>query len=157
MTRVACARVRALRVFSKYSSLTLSITTLSTLGISTLTSSTPTLNTPYSLYSYLSSPYKEIYKERFSSSLFPRLSLTSLLSVRSRYPLSSFHSLNVGYSKLFLNSSLSHGARGRARIRTCTRRFIYTPSLSPIGPSSHEGGGAGEARHARGKQLLKNY
>ena len=78
--RVAYARVRALRVFSKYSSLTLSITILSTLGISTLTSSTltsstltlntltsnaPTLITPYSLYSFLSSPYKEIYKESF--------------------------------------------------------------------------------------------
>ena len=69
------ARVRALRVFSKYSSLTLSIVTLSTLGISaltssiltlnTLTSNTPTLITPYSLYSFLSSPYKEIYKESF--------------------------------------------------------------------------------------------
>ena len=82
--------MRALRVFSKYSSLTLSITILSTLGISTLTSSTltsntptlitltsstltlntltsntPTLITPYSLYSFLSSPYKEIYKESF--------------------------------------------------------------------------------------------
>lgn len=62
---LARVRVRALRVFSKYSSLTLSITTLSTLSISTLTSSTltlniltsntPTLNTPYSLYSFLSS------------------------------------------------------------------------------------------------------
>ena len=83
-------RVRALRVFSKYSSLTLSITILSTLSISTLsistltnsiltlntltlntltlitlTSNTPTLITPYSLYSFLSSPYKEIYKESF--------------------------------------------------------------------------------------------
>ena len=72
--------MRALRVFSKYSSLTLSITILSTLGISTLsistltnsiltlntlTSNTPTLITPYSLYSFLSSPYKEIYKESF--------------------------------------------------------------------------------------------
>ena len=79
--RVACARVRALRVFSKYSSLTLSITTLSTLGISaltsstltlnTLTSNTPTLITPYSLYSFLSSPYKEIYKESFPLLSFP--------------------------------------------------------------------------------------
>ena len=79
------ARVRALRVFSKYSSLTLSIVTFSTLDISTLsistltnniltlntltlntlTSNTPTLITPYSLYSFLSSPYKEIYKESF--------------------------------------------------------------------------------------------
>ena len=61
----AYARVRALGVFSKYSSLTLSIVTLSTLGISALTSNTPTLITPYSLYSFLSSPYKEIYKESF--------------------------------------------------------------------------------------------
>ena len=77
----AYARVRALRVFSKYSSLTLSITTLSTLGISTLsistltlntlTSNTPTLITPYSLYSFLSSPYKEIYKESFPLLSFP--------------------------------------------------------------------------------------
>ena len=66
VTRVAYARVRALRVFSKYSSLTLSITTLSTLSIST-----PTLITPYSLYSYLSSPYKEIYKESFPLLSFP--------------------------------------------------------------------------------------
>ena len=72
--------MRALRVFSKYSSLTFSIVTLSTLGISaltssiltsstltlnTLTSNTPTLITPYSLYSFLSSLYKEIYKESF--------------------------------------------------------------------------------------------
>ena len=104
--RVAYARVRALRVFSKYSSLTLSITILSTLGISTLTSSTltsntPTLITPYSLYSFLSSPYKEIYKESFPSPLFPHPSLTSLLSVRFGYPLSSLRSLNVGYNKLF--------------------------------------------------------
>ena len=60
MIRVAYARVRALRVFSEYSSLTLSIAILSTLGISTLTNNTPTLITPYSLYSFLSSPYKEI-------------------------------------------------------------------------------------------------
>ena len=73
--------MRALGVFSKYSSLTLSIVTLSTLGISTLTSSTltlntlisntPTLITPYSLYSFLSSPYKEIYKESFPLLSFP--------------------------------------------------------------------------------------
>ena len=108
--------MRALRVFSKYSFLTLSIVTLSTLGISaltsstltsstltlnTLTSNTPTLITPYSLYSFLSSPYKEIYKERFSPPLRPFPSLTSLLSVRFGYPLSSLRSLNVGYNKLF--------------------------------------------------------
>ena len=109
--RVAYARVRALRVFSKYSSLTLGITILSTLGISTLTSSTLTLNTltsntpalitSYSLCSYLSSPYKEINKESFPPPLFPHPSLTSLLSVRFGYPLSSLRSLNVGYNKLF--------------------------------------------------------
>ena len=99
--RVAYARVRALRVFSKYSSLTLSITILSALGISTLTSNTPTLITSYSLYSYLSSPYKEINKESFPPPLFPHPSLTSLLSVRFGYPLSSLRSLNVGYNKLF--------------------------------------------------------
>ena len=73
--------MRALGVFSKYPSLTLSIATLSTLGISTLTSNTltfntltsntPTLITPYSLYSFLSSPYKEIYKESFPLLSFP--------------------------------------------------------------------------------------
>ena len=114
--RVAYARVRALRVFSKYSSLTLSITILSTLGISTLTSSTltsstltlntltsnaPTLITSYSLYSYLSSPYKEMNQGRSPPPLFPYPSLTSLLSVRFGYPLSSLRSLNVGYNKLF--------------------------------------------------------
>ena len=76
VTRVAYARVRALGVFSKYSSLTLSITILSitTLSItilSTLTNSAPTLNTPYSLYSFLSSPYKEINKESFPPLSFP--------------------------------------------------------------------------------------
>ena len=95
--------MRALRVFSKYSSLTLSIVTLSTLGISTLsistltnsiltlntltlntlTSNTPTLITPYSLYSYLSSPYKEIYKERFSLSLPTPTTMAHLASFGS--------------------------------------------------------------------------
>lgn len=75
VTRVAYARVRALRVFSKCSSLTLNIITLSTLSISTLNISTPTLITPYSLYFFLSSPYKEIYKESFP--------LLSVLSTRS--------------------------------------------------------------------------
>ena len=37
-----------------------------------------------------------------------------------------------------------------ARTRIRTRRFIYIPSLSPIGSSSHEDGGAGKAGHARG-------
>ena len=60
-----------------------------------------TLITPYSLYSYLILLSKEIYKERSSPSLFPLPSLTSLLSVRFGYPLSSLRSLNVGYNKLF--------------------------------------------------------
>ena len=91
--RVAYARVRALRVFSEYSSLTLSIAILSTLGINTLTlntltlntltSNTPTLNTPYSLYSFLSSLYKEIYKERFSLSLPTPTTLAPLASLGS--------------------------------------------------------------------------
>ena len=64
-------RVRALGVFSKYSSLTLNITTLSIIILSALSIGTPTLITPYSLYSYLSSPYKEINKESFPLLSFP--------------------------------------------------------------------------------------
>ena len=37
-----------------------------------------------------------------------------------------------------------------ARVHAYTRRFIYILSLSPVGSSSHEDGGAGEAGHARG-------
>ena len=50
-----CAYAPALRVFSKYSSLTLSIATLIITDLSTLSITTPTLITPYSLYSFLSS------------------------------------------------------------------------------------------------------